>query len=138
MSPHHSLVLRRLGIDTYQTPVAREAGVPFTVLRKERHGDRDVRVSIPDGSAVRGRTPIVLDDIVSTGSTMSRVAEHLRAIGARPPVCIGIHAVFDAVAERSLREAGIAGLVTCNTIEHASNGIDVSEAITAEVRASLA
>jgi ribose-phosphate pyrophosphokinase len=117
--------------------VARDAGVPFTVLRKERRGDREVHVSIPDASAVRGRTPVVLDDIISTGSTMSQVAGQLRALGAAAPVCIGIHAVFDAGAERSLRESGIADLVTCNTIEHASNGIDVSEAIAVEVRASL-
>lgn len=115
--------------------VARDAGVPFTVLQKERLGDRNVRVSIPDVAAVQGRTPIVVDDIISTGSTMGRVAAHLRAIGAAPPVCIGIHAVLDAAAERSLREAGVAGLVTCNTIEHATNGIDIGEAIAAEVRA---
>jgi ribose-phosphate pyrophosphokinase len=50
----------------------------------------------------------------------------LREAGARAPVCVAIHGVFAGDAERRLRIAGAAGIVTTNTIEHATNAIDVT------------
>ena len=51
----------------------------------------------------------------------------------KPPICIGIHAVFSGNAYRDLRDAGVARVVTCNTIPHASNAIDLSPTIATEV-----
>ena len=75
--------------------IAAEAGVPHLVLEKVRRGDRDGRRLASRGSgAWRGRTPVLVDDIISTGRTMLATIAHLRRLGARAPVCIGVHAVF--------------------------------------------
>ncbi len=111
--------------------VARAAGVPHTVLEKTRRGDRDVQVTAPDLAPLEGRTPVILDDIISTASTMIETVRHLTAAGAPAPLCIGTHAVFAADAHDQLLASGVRGVVTCNTIEHPSNGIDVLDRVAA-------
>lgn len=105
--------------------VAREADAPWLVLRKERMGDRDVRVSVPDVERWLDRTPVLVDDIISTARTMIATVGHLVRAGLESPVCIGVHAIFAGSAYEDLRAAGASQIVTCNTIPHESNGIDV-------------
>ena len=106
--------------------VARLAGVPWQVLEKQRRGDRDVEVSPLDAPALRGRTPVLLDDIVSTGHTMLVVLSHLRALGLPPATCVVTHAVFADDSFHKLHAAGAARVVSCDTIPHASNAIGVA------------
>ena len=118
--------------------VAAEAGVPWTALEKVRRGDRDVHVTLPDVARWRDRTPVLLDDIVSTGTSMIVAMRELGRRGLAPAVCVAVHAVLADGAEEALREAGAARLVTCNTIRHPSNAIDVHPLVAAAVRESLA
>ena len=46
--------------------VARRVDAPYVVMTKLRRGDRDVQVRLPEGAQAYGRTPVLLDDIVST------------------------------------------------------------------------
>ncbi len=116
--------------------VAEGAGVPYTVLKKIRKGDREVEISVPDLGGKNGRTPVLVDDIISTGRTMIETIHRLETAGHEPPACVGVHAVFAEDAYAALRAAGARKIVTCNTIAHVSNAIDVS-AITAEAVRSL-
>lgn len=109
--------------------IALKAGVPFTVLEKIRHGDRDVEVSVPDIEKYKQHTPVLVDDIISTAHTMIATIKHLNSAGMKPAVCIGIHAVFAKGACEELLNSGIERVVTCNTILHPSNNIDVSNII---------
>ena len=108
--------------------VAREANAPVAVLAKTRHGDRDVEIDVV-GTEVGRRTPVLVDDIISSAKTMAVAARELQRRGARPPVCIGVHAVFAAGAEELLRQAGVAGVFTTNAIPHPTNRIDVIPAL---------
>ena len=118
--------------------VATAAGVPHTVLAKQRRGDRDVRVSMLDLSPWADRTPVLLDDIVSTARTMIRTVEQLRRSGARRPVCIAVHAVFAGDAYAALHSAGAGRIASCNTILHDSNAIDVSPLLAQGIAGMLA
>jgi ribose-phosphate pyrophosphokinase len=109
--------------------------LPSLVLEKVRRGDREVAVSVPGLERFPGCTPVLLDDIISTGHTMIAALAHLRRLGTAPPVCIGVHAIFAAGAREDLRAAGAAQIVTTNTVPHPSNAIDVS-ALLAEAVAS--
>ena len=106
--------------------VARAAESPFVVLEKVRRGDRDVEVSVPQIESWRQRTPVLVDDIISTGRTMIETIGHLRRAGLRAPVCLGVHAVFAGDSYQELLTAGAAMVVTCNTIPHPSNQIDLT------------
>ena len=123
--------------EQWVTAVANAAGAPYVILQKIRRGDREVEVSVPDVERWRARTPVLVDDIISTARTMIETAGHLHHAGLAPPVCIGVHAVFAADAYEALR-AGAARVVTCNTILHTSNAIDVSDLLAGGVRTMLA
>lgn len=102
------------------------ANCPYAVLEKTRRGDTDVVISLPGLDAHRDRTPVLVDDIISTGRTMIAAMDGLRKAGFRKPVCVGVHAIFAGDAYDQLRAAaGVDRIVTCNTIPHASNAIDV-------------
>ena len=73
--------------------VARRSDAPFVVLTKTRHGDQDVEVSVPEVDRWRLHTPVLVDDIVSSGRTMVETVGHLRRAGLAAPVCIAVHAV---------------------------------------------
>ncbi len=127
-----------IGPDTesaqWVSDIAGDTGAPYTVLKKIRRGDRDVEVSLPDIDTHRARTPVIVDDIISTGHTMIAAMAHLKRAGLAPPVCIGVHAVFADRAHENLLAAGAARVVTCNTITHPSNGINLGEQIAAAVQ----
>lgn len=105
--------------------VADAAAAPFVVLEKVRRGDRDVEISVPQIEKWNGRTPILVDDIISTAKTMIETVGHLKDLQFNPPVCIGVHALFAGNAYADLLEAGVEKIVTCNTVPHESNNIDV-------------
>lgn len=113
--------------------VARGAGCPYVVLEKTRRGDREVEVSVPEIGRFHGRTPVLVDDIISTARTMIAAVNHLKGAGMMPPVCIGVHPIFAGDALSELAAAGAARVVSSNTIAHFTNAIDVNEAIASEV-----
>ncbi len=120
--------------------VAARCGAPFVILEKTRRGDRDVSISAPDGPSILaagGRTPVVIDDIVSTGRTMIEATRQLRAAGSAPPICVAIHAVFADALSATLIDAGARRIVTCDTIAHATNQIRVAEPLAVAVREQL-
>ena len=107
--------------------VARLAGRPYEVLRKVRSGDRSVDVSVPESAALREGTPVILDDIASSGSTMARAVERLLAAGTAAPVCLVIHAVFADGAQDTIMSAGAAGIISTDTIPHSTNVIGIAD-----------
>lgn len=113
---------------------AARLGAPCIALQKQRRGDRDVSVSPPDRAALQGRTPVVLDDIASSGRTLIEAVAQLRRLGSDAPVCIVVHGLFADAAERALMEAGAARVVSTDTIVHATNAIGVVDVLVPAVR----
>jgi ribose-phosphate pyrophosphokinase len=116
--------------------VAAELDCPKLILHKVRRGDRDVSISPVDAAVESGLhiawmavTPILVDDIVSTARTMIETIAELRRVAPPPPICIGVHAVFAESAYDDLCAAGAARVLTCNTIPHGSNAIDVHDLV---------
>ncbi len=102
---------------------ARAIGCPSVILQKVRYGDRDVQVSIPGVQAYLDYSPVLVDDIVSTGYTMLETTKALRVIGFAAPVCVAVHAIFAGTACEQLRQAGVERIVSCDTVAHATNTI---------------
>ncbi len=117
--------------------VAEQCGAPYVILEKTRRGDRDVSVTAPDGPW-NGHTPVVIDDIISTGRTMVAATRMLCEAGSAAPMCVAIHAVFADAVHDELVAAGARGIVTCDTIPHTSNRIGVAESIADAMRTRLA
>ena len=114
--------------------IAEAAKIPSVILSKKRHGDRDVSIASADLGKWLTHTPILVDDIISTGHTMMATMRHLKQQGFKAPICIGVHALFAGNASDELLTAGAAKIVTCNTVAHASNAIDLSSGLAETVR----
>jgi ribose-phosphate pyrophosphokinase len=115
--------------EQWVSDVAKKANAPYIVLEKIRNGDRDVEVSAPHVETYKDYTPVLVDDIISTARTMIETVNHLKSAGMKPAVCIGVHAVFANDAYEELIKAGASSIITCNTIQHKSNRIDLSDQI---------
>lgn len=114
--------------------VARLADRPYEVLKKVRTGDRAVDVSVPESDALRHGTPVILDDIASSGRTMVHAIERLLAAGAGRPICLIIHGIFAGSAHEDLSSAGALRVVTTDTVPHPTNDIGVAPLMADAIR----
>lgn len=117
--------------------IARALECPSIFLHRIRIGDSRVEVSIPDLPAYTDFTPVLVDDIVSSGQTMAMAVRRLRSAGFPQPVCIGVHALFGQATVDLLRSAGAERIVSCNGLKHPSNVVDLDRAIVAATRSLL-
>lgn len=115
--------------EQWVSAVAARAGAPHVVSSKTRLGDRQVEVEIPDITAWRGRRPVLIDDIVSSGRTMIETARQLAQRGLDKPVCLAVHALFAEDSYAELLELSERVLST-DTIPHLSNGASVVALLT--------
>ena len=112
--------------------VASEALAPYSVLEKVRRGDRDVEIRLKRVDQWKGRTPVLVDDIISTGRTMIEAVRLLTSQGWPSPVCVAVHGLFADDADRVLAGTG-ARVVTTNSVPHKTNAIDIGKALAAYI-----
>lgn len=105
--------------------VASDAAAPYCVLKKVRHGDRDVQITLRNLDAWQGRTAVLVDDIISSGRTMIEAVRLLAAQGWPPPVCIAVHGLFADHSDELLVGTG-ARVVTTNSISLERSDIDIA------------
>lgn len=105
--------------------VAKDAGAPYSVLQKVRHGDRDVEIIFNRLEEEKDRTPVLVDDIISTGRTMHEVVRLLMSHGYASSICIAVHGLFAENADLRLEQAGTR-VVTSNSVPHRTNDVDLS------------
>lgn len=113
--------------EQWVSEVAGIASAPYAIMEKKRFGDRDVRIEVPDLSAWKGRTILLVDDMISTGRTLIVVAEQLRAQGFTDIRALCVHALHDDDAAARMKEAGISAVLSCNTVVHPSNAVDIAD-----------
>ncbi len=111
--------------EQWVSQVAVVCGARYSVLSKERLGDREVRIAPPHLNSAGGTTPVLLDDIISSGRTMQEALKVIAPLFRKSPIIIGVHGIFADGVDAALRSAG-ARLVTTNSIPHASNEIDIA------------
>jgi Ca2+-transporting ATPase len=77
--------------------------------------------------------PIFADSaiIISSGHTLLTSIEGLRALGMPAPWCVAVHGLFADGALERLRAAGVAGVVTTNSVSGETAQIDLSELLAA-------
>src|SRR5690606_5637195 len=68
--------------------------------------------------SVQGRSPIIVDDMLSTGGTLEAAISALEAAGAREPVTVVVtHALLVGRAPELLRSLPISRLIAGNSVE---------------------
>ena len=94
-------------------PFAEESGLPYLVLRKERRGDEDVKI---DGIHQVSGKIVIVDDIISTGSTIVATASLLKSKGVKDIIVACTHGLFMAGAESRILSVGVEDIVTSNSV----------------------
>lgn len=108
--------------------VANDAGVPWQVFAKRRLGDESVELDALAQPLPHSCTPVIVDDIASTGRTLEAALAHLPGRLRPQAICVVTHAIFAPMAYERLREKG-ARIVSTDTIPHPSNTIPIAPAL---------
>lgn len=102
--------------------IARDRNFDYCVAHKERFGDRQVRVTLPDAD-YRDRYIVLVDDVASTGHTLEQAARELARFQPAGISVLVTHALFVGDAEERLHRAGIGQIWSTDTIPHSSNAL---------------
>ncbi len=114
--------------------IAERISAPWRVMEKTRRGDYDVSVELPDLSGHAACTPVLVDDIASSGRTLIAAAELLAKLGMARPICAVVHALFAGDAYPQL-QAVVARVVSCDSVPHPSNAIPLAPLVAAALAA---
>ena len=135
--PDVGLFLKRHGVDMILSPdegrwqnaksVAQVVGCDADFLVKERIDGENVRMS-PKSLDSKGKRVAIVDDIISTGSTIAKAAEQLRSQGADKIIAVCTHGVFSKDAVPRLR-AACDEVYSSDTIENPTTAISVAPQI---------
>ncbi|MBM4077738.1 MAG: hypothetical protein FJ267_19080 [Planctomycetes bacterium] len=107
--------------------IAQAAGCSWVVGQKQRLGDHRVAVRFP--SLPVGKRAVIVDDIASSGGTLSAATRALRKASIPTIDAVVVHAIFAPGAQARIARAGVRRLVSCDTIPHPTNAIPVAPLI---------
>jgi len=92
-------------------------GSPLAIIHKRRDPDVAHRVAVLEVVGdVAGRTCIVVDDMIDTGSTITKAAEALFAQGAAQVIVTATHGVLSGAAVDELKNSRISEVIVTSTL----------------------
>jgi len=101
---------------------AKELDLPVAVVRKTRLSGAEVAVTGVTGD-VRGRAPIIVDDMISTGATIVAATEAVIGAGARQGVTVAAtHGLFAGDAWERLQGAGLERVIVTDSVPQVAGG----------------
>ena len=105
--------------------IAKEAGLDYCIAQKNRLGDKDVDVRLPDYEFA-GRDVVLIDDVASTGHTLEKASTELVGRAAASVSVLVTHALFVDEACSRLKQAGVENIWSCDSIPHHSNRLSLA------------
>ncbi len=112
-------------------------GLPYYLMKKQRRGDADVRLTLDDPQRIAGRAVALVDDICSSGGTLIGAAELLHGAGARKIVTCVTHALFEPAVERRLRGAGVSAVASTDGVIHPTNAVNLAPLLADALRTEV-
>lgn len=117
--------------------VAAHAGLAWRVMCKQRFGDQDVRIAAPDLAGLEEHSPVLVDDIVSSGGTLACAAKALVQAGLAAPKCVAVHGLFGQDSRKTLAAAGIQQVVCTDSVVVPEGVIEIAPLLSAAVEEIL-
>jgi ribose-phosphate pyrophosphokinase len=94
---------------------AQKVGAPYALMEKERPAQQVAEIGYVIGD-VKGKTAVIVDDIIGTGSTLSAAAQTVLDEGAERVFAVATHGLFSGDAFRNLQEGPLDGIVVTDTV----------------------
>jgi ribose-phosphate pyrophosphokinase len=85
-----------------------------------------VSLTLPPQAEVRGRRVALVDDICSTGATLTGAIRKLRAARVASIEVLVVHALFKPSVGAALRRAGARSVISTDSCSHPSNAIHLA------------
>ncbi len=136
--PHPVIIGPDEGAAELTKTVAAPRGFDYDVLEKRRISGEEVEIKLPKklSLSVEGKNVVIVDDIISTGRTISEAASMLRAQGANDIHVACVHGVFVQNAVPRMLRAGVKEIIATDTIEAELSKISVAEMVAGELKRS--
>lgn len=116
VTPESVVVAPDLGAVRLAERYAERLTLPMAIVHKTRTGGQEVSVRALTGE-VRGRRPIIVDDMISTGGTIAAAIRTLRSSGASAETVVAAaHGLFVGQAPHLLGQLSLSTLVVTDTV----------------------
>lgn len=114
--------------------IAAPLGLEVLVGEKVRHGDRAVTLEIPGISAVKDRPVLLVDDMISSGTTLIACADLLRTAGASGIEAVATHALASPADMARMADAGITRIRATDATTHPAATISLAGVLAEAIR----
>jgi ribose-phosphate pyrophosphokinase len=94
---------------------AQKVGAPYALMEKERPAQQVAEIGYVIGD-VKGKTAVIVDDIIGTGSTLSAAAQTVLDEGAERVFAVATHGLFSGRAYEILESGPLSGIVVTDTV----------------------
>jgi len=94
--------------------IAKRLQAALAIVDKRRTGPNEAEVMNIIGD-VRGRTALIIDDIIDTAGTLTKTVEALEAQGAERVMAAGVHGILSGPAIERLRTSCLSQVLISNT-----------------------
>jgi ribose-phosphate pyrophosphokinase len=94
---------------------AQKVGAPYALMEKERPAQQVAEIGYVIGD-VKGKTAVIVDDIIDTGGTLAAAAQTVLDEGATKVYAVASHGLFSGRAFETLAASPLAGIVVTDTV----------------------
>ena len=94
---------------------AQKVGAPYALIEKERPAQQVAEIGYVIGD-VKGKTAVIVDDIIGTGGTLSAAAQTVLDEGAEKVFAVATHGLFSGNAFETSTASPLAGIVVTDTV----------------------
>lgn len=106
--------------------ISGSGGFDFFIANKNRYGDRQVEIHLPE-MKIQGREVVLVDDIASSGNTLIKAAKQLVERNPKSLSVLVTHALFMEDSIQKLKASGVTNIWSCDSVNHATNAVFLGE-----------
>jgi ribose-phosphate pyrophosphokinase len=125
------------GAATHARLVASILGTDHTYFEKHRDTITGQVVTTDRELKLEGRDAVILDDMISTGSTIANVAKIVKRKRPRKIIAACTHALLIGDAEENMRKEGVMEIIGTDTVPSSLSKVSVAPAVAESLRQIL-
>jgi ribose-phosphate pyrophosphokinase len=108
-------------------------GLAYGVARKQRLGDREIHITLPNLD-LEAKAVVLVDDVISSGETIAIAAQACFEKGAKRVDVLVTHPLFAQGAFERIRQVGVGEIWSTDSIPHSSNCIVLTKLLAEAVQ----